>query len=264
MCGNPGRPPAHYDSVLVVAFENRTWNDVGLGFSAPGLSYLHQLATRCSYFPSWDETDPTQNSLTQYIGQVTGARQPETQNDCRPSDRCNTTADNLFRQARQKGLQAVNYVEGATTPCSAAGNAAKHIPALYLWGDGDRAHCAEQVRPLSDLDPGNLPDFAFVTPTQCNDGHDCDNRTVDAWAAAHLQPVLDSAAYRGGRVAVFVWYDEDRPVPNLWIAPTARSGPTTLASAGYAGTLAAWEAMLSLPCLAHACGAPDMRRAANV
>jgi hypothetical protein len=65
-------------------------------------------------------------------------------------------------------------------------------------------------------------------------------------------------------VAVFVWYDEDHPVPNMWIAPTAAAGPNDLAGAGYAGTLAAWESMLDLPCLEHACNARDMRRAAHV
>jgi hypothetical protein len=64
-------------------------------------------------------------------------------------------------------------------------------------------------------------------------------------------------------VAVFIWYDEDHPVPNLWIAPTARSGPASLAGAGYAGTLKAWESMLGLPCLANACTAGDMRATAN-
>jgi hypothetical protein len=227
------------------------------------MPYLHALGTQCAYFTHWDETDPTQNSLTQYVGQVTGARQPGTQNDCSPSTTCSTKADSIFRQARNAGLKAVNYVEGASKPCSAQGNAAKHVPVLYLWGDADRAHCAEQVRPLTDLNPSALPSFAFVTPTLCNDGHDCDNQRVDAWAKGHVQPIIDSAAYRAGKVAIFVWYDEDRPVPNLWVAPTAAPEAKQLAGAGYAGTLAAWESMLGLRCLANACGAPDMRAAAN-
>jgi hypothetical protein len=64
-------------------------------------------------------------------------------------------------------------------------------------------------------------------------------------------------------VAVFIWYDEDHPVPNLWIAPTAKPGSVTAQGAGYAGTLRAWESMLGLPCLADACSAPDMRKYAN-
>ncbi len=260
-CGNAGAAPARYSSVVVFAFENRTWSDVGMGFSH--MPYLHALAVRCAYFRDWTETDTHQSSLTQYVGAVTGARQPGTVNDCSPSARCSTTADNVLRQARRAGLVAVNYVEGASARCSASGNAAKHVPALYLWGADDRAHCDEQVRPYRELDVEHLPAFAFVTPTLCHDGHDCGDAVVDQWARANVQRVLDSAAYRAGTVAVFVWYDEDHPVPNLWIAPTAHGGAHDVAGAGAAGTLAAWESMLALPCLAQACGAPDMRAAAG-
>jgi hypothetical protein len=261
-CSDRMRPPAHYQSIVVFSFENRTWNDVGLGFGA-SMPYLHSLGRQCSWFPDWTETNTDQNSLTQYTGQVTGAFQPGTVNDCSPSTRCSTTADNLFRQARLAGIQAINYVEGATEPCSAHGNAAKHVPALYLWGADDRNHCLKQVRPFSEFNPNQLPAFAFVSPTLCNDGHDCGNNVVDAWAGTHIAPILASAAYRAGKVAVFVWYDEDHPVPNLWITPTARPGSVNVPGAGYAGTLRAWEAMLGLPCLANACSAVDMRGPAN-
>lgn len=244
------------------AFENRTWSDVGLGFGSE-MPYLHQLGQQCAFFPTWDETDPTQNSLTQYIGQITGAREPGTVNDCSPSATCSTTADNLFRQVRVSGRQAVNYVEGPTAPCSADNNAPKHVPALYLWAPDDRAHCQEQVRPLTDFDVHALPAFAFVSPNLCNDGHDCDNGVVDRWAREHVQPVLDSNAYRAGKVAVFIWYDEDRPVPNMWITPTATKGPLDVAGAGAPATLKAWQSMLGLPCLANACTAVDLRTPAN-
>ena len=261
-CGNGTAHPAHYQSVVVFAFENRTWTDVG-GPGFGSMPFLKTNARACAYFTDFTETDTGQNSLTQYVGQVTGARQAGTIDDCSPSATCSTQADNIFRQARHAGLVAINYVEGASAGCSASGNAAKHVPALYLWGADDRAHCDAQVRPLSDLNVDRLPNFAFVTPDLCNDGHDCPNATVDGWARDHIQPIIDSSAYRAGKVAIFVWYDEDHPVPNLWITPSATSGPQTLAGAGAAGTLAAWESMLGLPCLADACSAPDMRAAAN-
>jgi hypothetical protein len=246
----------------VFSFENRTWNDVGLGFG-PQMPYLHQLGQQCAFFRTWTETDRQQNSLTQYVGQITGARQPGTVNDCSPSRTCSTDADSIFRQLRTSRRRAVNFVEGATEPCSAANNAPRHVPALYLWAPQDRAHCADQVRPLDDLDLEHLPAFAFVTPNLCNDGHDCGNGTVDTWARAHIQPVLDSPAYRAGKVAVFVWYDEDTPVPNLWITPTAARGPLDVEGAGAAATLRAWQEMLGLPGLEQACTAPDMRPAAR-
>jgi len=262
VCGNPGPVPKRYRSVVVFAFENRTWSSVGIGFGS-GMPFLHRLGRHCAYFADWTETDTKQNSLTQYVGQLTGASQPGTINDCAPSTSCSTRSDNLFRQARRAGLTAINYVEGATSACSADGNAAKHIPDLYMWGPNDRSHCRDQVRPLSDLNPNRLPSFSFMTPTSCDDGHDCANTTVDRWAKTHIQPILDSVAYRAGNVSVFVWYDEDHPVPNMWITPTSESGARTAKGASYAGTLSAWESMLGLPCLANACTATNMRAAAH-
>jgi hypothetical protein len=248
--------------VVVFSFENRTWPDVGMGFG-PAMPYLNQLGRQCAFFRTWDETDPDQNSLTQYVGQITGAREPGIENDCNPSATCSTTADNLFRQVRVSGRQAVNFVEGATEPCSAENNAPKHVPALYLWAPDDQAHCRQQVQPLSALNAAALPAFAFVTPNLCNDGHDCDNGVVDQWAREHVQPVLDSDAYRAGKVAVFIWYDEDRPVPNMWITPTAATGPLDVTGAGAAATLKAWQSMLGLPCLTNACNAVDLRSPAK-
>lgn len=262
VCGNKQVHPARYQSVVVFAFENRTWSDVG-GPGFLSMPFLRELARQCAYFNDWTETDTNQNSLTQYVGQVTGGRQSGTVNDCSPSASCSTQANNIFRQARRANMTAINYVEGATSECSSEGNASKHIPELYLWGSDDRDHCGAQLQPLQRLNVDALPNFAFVTPNLCNDGHDCGDKTVDDWARAHIQPVLDSAAYRAGNVAVFVWYDEDHPVPNLWITPTATPGAISVQGAGAAGTLAAWDSMLGLPCLANACEAHDMRAAAN-
>jgi len=262
VCGNLGPVPQRYASVVVFAFENRTWNDVGLGFGR-SMPYLHGLGKQCSYFSDWTEADTSQSSLTQYVGQVTGAFQGGTINDCSPSQSCSSTADNIFRQARRAGLTAADYVEGATTGCSAPPREIRIVSPFYLWGADDLAHCNEQVRPYGELDPNALPAFAFVIPTLCHSGHDCADSVVDAWAHQHIQPILDSAAYRAGNVAVFIWYDEDHPVPNLWLTPTARPGAIATPGAGYTGTLRAWESMLGLPCLANACTAPDMRTPAN-
>ena len=264
MCNNGQVAQAQYQKVVVFSFENRTWSSVGgVGFGT-GMPYLRGLAQSCSYFSSWTETNTSQNSLTQYGGQVTGAFQSALVNDCSPSASCSTTADNIFRQARVAGKSAINYVEGASGGCSASGNAAKHVPTLYMWGSDDRTFCSAQTRPYSEFNPNSVPNFAFITPTLCNDGHDCVNSTVDNWARANVQPVLDSAAYQAGQVAVFIWYDEDSPVPNMQIAPTAKPGPFGTSGIGYASTLKAWESMLGFPCLANACTAPDLRSVAGL
>lgn len=253
-CGRTTAPPAKYKHIVVVMNENRTWSTVGgVGFGS--MPYLSSLARQCTTFSSWTETNTTQNSLNQYIGLTSGISNTATVNDCSPSATCRSTDDNIFRQVRRAGGTARNYVEGATTGCSAAGNAAKHVPALYYYGTytdatgthSDHDFCNTEVRPLTELDPNNLPTFAMVTPNLCNDGHDCGNATVDAWDKAFLPKILNSAAYAAGDTFVAVLYDEDHPVPNLLMAPTANAGINNTAGAGHAAMLKTWEEMLGLP-----------------
>lgn len=274
-CGSTAAPPATYDHIVVIVEENRTWNGVGgIGFADPQMPYLGDLGRNCRTFADWVETNTTQNSLNQYIGLASGTSNPNTVDDCTPSPTCRSTDDNIFRQIRRAGGTARSYVEGATTGCSAAGNAAKHVPAMYFYGtytDGSGTHndddfCATEVRPLAEFDVNNLPTFAMIIPDLCNDGHDCVNATVDAWAAKTLQPVLDSASYAAGRTAVMVMYDEDRPVPNLLIAPTASRGISTIGGAGHAAMLRTWEEMLGLPIMGtpQVSGAISLRGPANI
>lgn len=256
VCDSSAAPPSRYQHVVVFAFENRTWSSVGLGFSARDMPYLHALASQCSYFRDWRETDTAQNSLTQYIGMTSGVDNPNTVNDCKPSKSCRSLDDNIFRQVRVAGGSARNYVEGATSGCSAGGNAAKHIPALYYFGNysdatgthNDHDYCNSEVRPYDEFDVNNLPTYAFITPTQCHDGHNCGDADVDAWASTNIQKVLDSATYKAGTVAIFIVYDEDHPVPNLVVAPTSHAGEITLTGVGsHAALLKTVEAMLGLP-----------------
>jgi hypothetical protein len=270
VCGAQTAPPATYQHVVVFAFENRTWSSVGPGFSPGSMPYLHSLAAQCSYFSDWTETDSGQDSLTQYIGATSGVDNPSTVADCAPSASCRSTDDNIFRQVRVAGGTARSYVEGATAGCSAVGNSVKHIPALYYFGTytdatgnhSDHDFCDAEVRPYAELDVGKLPTFAFVIPTPCNDGHDCDDGAVNAWAASNVQKVLDSAAYRAGTVAVFIWYDESNPTPNLQIAPTSHRGAIAQTGvATHAALLKTIVGLLGLPAMnqGQLPGAADLR-----
>jgi hypothetical protein len=211
------------------------------------MPFLHGLATKCSYYQDWAETNAAQNSLNQYIGLTSGVANTSTINDCNPSPTCQSTDDNIFRQVRKAGQSARNYVDGATESCSADGNAAKHVPALYYQGGDDASHCATEVRPLSVLDADNLPTFALITPDLCHDGHDCSDKVVDTWARGLVSEILDGASYKAGKTLVVLTYDEDQPVPNLIIAPTAHKGMITSMVGSHADLLKTFEQVLGLP-----------------
>jgi hypothetical protein len=261
VCGNAGTPKLH-QKVVVFSFENRTWSGVG-GTQFQSIPYFNGLAKQCSTFSNDTEPDTGQNSATQYVGQWQGSTANTVRNDCQPSGSCQSTADNIGRQVRAAGKTVRSYVEGASSTCSAGGNAAKHIPALYFRAPGDAAACNAEVRPYSQFNPNSLADFSFITPTLCNDGHDCGNSTVSTWAAKNVQPVLDSADYKAGNVTVFIWWDEDFPVPNMQIGLHAKAGVKNTAI-DYGSTLRAWETMLNVPLLAHAANAVDLRPLAGI
>ncbi|HEY3832264.1 MAG TPA: hypothetical protein VGO03_08225 [Acidimicrobiia bacterium] len=263
VCGSSAPPPAHYAHVVVIMEENRRWPDVGgPGFNA--MPYLHSLTRSCAYYTQWNETNAAQSSLTQYIGITSGVDNPATVNDCSPSVSCRSTDDNIFRQVRASHGAARAFVEGATSGCSAAGNAVKHVPALYYFGNDDRSFCDMEVRPLTELDVDHLPTFAMITPNLCDDGHDCGNSNVDSWLSVHLAAILRGADYRAGTTAVFVCYDEDRPVPNLVVAPTARPGPISSMVASHSAALHTWEEMLGVPVLPSVQQVASLRDSAHV
>jgi Phosphoesterase family. len=248
--------------VVVFAFENRTWSGVG-GTKFQSVPYFNALAKYCPTFANFTEPSTSQNSATQYVGTWTGSTANTVRDDCSPSSSCDSLQNNIARQARNAGLTPRSYVEGTTATCSASGNAVKHIPALYFLSSTDRAHCKAEVLPYSSFDPNRLADFSFITPTQCNDGHDCSNNTVSTWAATNVQRVLNSRAYKTGQVTVFIWYDEDRPVPNMQLGIHATAGVRTTAI-DYGSVLRAWEDMLGLPHLARAANAVNMRPLAKI
>lgn len=236
-------PTPNIKHIVVISEENRTWSGVGAGFSS--MPYLK--STGGMYLPSWTETNTSENSLTQYIGVTSGQNNPGgIKSDCSPSATCRTTVDNIFRQVRAKGGTARSYVEGATAGCSAGGNAAKHIPAMYYYGGTDHNFCASEVRPLTEFNADNLPTFAFITPNLCNDGHDCSNTTVDNWLKVIMPKIMSSAAYKNGEVLINVFYDEDKPVPNLTLFQGIKAGSNPAAGT-HNRLLATWEDLLQLP-----------------
>jgi hypothetical protein len=268
VCATTSSHPA-ISHVVVFSNENKTWSDVG-GTQFQSMPYLNSLAKQCRTYANWTETDTSQNSASQYVGATTGVKQASgTDNnvlsDCNPDiTSCRSLTDNIFRQVRASGGTVRSYVEGATTGCSASGNAAKHVPALYMMGGSDQSYCSTEVRPLSEFDPNALPTFSFITPTLCNDMHDCGVSTGDAWLKAQLQPVLDSAAYKSGSVLVEVWFDEDHPVPNMLLNPAIPAGVDTTTAATHFGALRLWEDLLGLPHLPDAAGAVDLRPSLNL
>jgi hypothetical protein len=261
-CGSDAAPPPKYDHIVVIMLENRTWNQVGgLGFGA--MPHLQNYARQCTYYLNWIETNPDEDSLTQYIGLTSGIDNPETVDNCPPSPTCQSTADNIFRQVRESGGITRSYVEGATSGCEGATHRA-NVPAMYYYGGKDHSYCTTEVRPLTEMNPDKLPTFAMITPSRCDNGHDCGLDIVDAWVKVELFRLINGESYRAGKTAIFVLYDEDRPAPNLIIAPTSHKGLLRKPIASHSEALHTFEEMLGLPFLPSVKDVISLRPSANL
>ncbi|HZC24022.1 MAG TPA: alkaline phosphatase family protein [Candidatus Binatia bacterium] len=138
----------------------------------------------------------------------------------------------------------------------------------------------------SDLGSGNVPNFSFIAPNQCNDQHGRSNGTAfcafdpnDNGTQAGLNPALiqlgdqavqkivqsihASPAWQKGRAAIIVVWDENdysvQPIINQVVTIVDTNyGPHRRQSATYYthfSLLRSIEGGLGLPCLNHACDA---------
>ena len=159
----------------------------------------------------------------------------------------------LADQLSAKGLTWKGYMEDMGTPCRHPAlntqdttqaatpteqYAARHNPFVYFHSIIDSPACAQNVVDLKNM-AGDLtrqattPNFTFVTPDLCSDGHDApciDGRpgglkSIDAFLATWVPRILNSPAYKKDGL-LLVTFDEaevnndataccgERPGPN--------------------------------------------------
>jgi hypothetical protein len=142
-----------------------------------------------------------------------------------------TVADQL----EANGLTWKGYMEDMGTPCrhpaintqdstqsARVGDqyAVRHNPFMYFHSIIDRPSCVQNDVPLDRL-PADLasasstPNFSFITPNLCNDGHDapCVDgspgglKSADAWLQQWIPKITSSAAFKADGMLV-VTFDE--------------------------------------------------------
>ena len=246
----PGRWPARI-SVVVFAFENRRGATSAARVRSRDAVPARARAT-CAVLRRLDRSTTPQSSLTQYVRQVTGRGSRAGRATARRRRLCSTTADNLFRQARRRAGEP-STTSRVRRRARRERNDATTFPRFYLWGADDRAHCTSRCARSRVSTSTHLPPFAFITPTYCNDGHDCPNARGRRVGHGHVQPVLDSPAVPSGeRRGVHL---VRRGPPGAEHVDHADRGGRRARHHGcrVRGHAEAWESMLGLPCLADVC-----------
>jgi hypothetical protein len=131
--------------------------------------------------------------------------------------------------------------------------ALKHNPFAYYGGA-----CPENVVSLDALDAdltGDTPNFVWVTPGLCHDGHDCPLTQVGPWLENLVSRIIASAAWRD-RGVLFIAWDEGAGdgsdiVPLIIAAPDLASQRIDAAHDHYS-LLATIEDLYGLPRLGAA------------
>jgi len=163
-----------------------------------------------------------------------------------------TVADQLT----ERGLTWKGYMEDIPSPCflgaSGTGDyARRHNPFVFFSSLIDSGQCGVNDVPLTDLpadlaDPNHTPNFAFITPNSCNDGHSaCTPSTppappvsssdqqlhqIDAFLQVWVPQILASPAFQrdGLLVVTFDEADDSASCCNQQPGPAELTQPTAL------------------------------------
>jgi hypothetical protein len=277
--GVEGVPSLHH--VFIVVLENENFNATwGSGSPAVYLNSLKQFGTLATNY--WGTSHV---SADNYIAMTSGQTPTPLFNaDCLNWETCFATEQvlggtSIADQVDASGRSWKAYMDGAATPCQhpaatavtdpyQTGYATRHDPFVYyppvvdhgapattLLSTADSAYCKTHVVPYrqsalaADLSSTSAPNYVFITPDTCHDGHDnpCavpgdgplgGLRGADAWLQANIPTILTSAAFKDRGVLLIT--SDEGAVDATTLSGCCATGipPVGLDSGGKVGLLA--------------------------
>ncbi len=223
--------------VFVYVMENTSFNDIVGNKDAP---YLNSLVKK--YALATDYTATGHASLDNYLAMTSGQMpNPATSADCffYGTPLCIQDVPNIADQLEAKKLSWKGYMDSMPTPCahteentveeSQTGYSPRHNPFVYYRSImGNPARCKAHVVPLTDLwrdqKAGRVPNYAFVTPDTCHDGHDsgasCKDgggvHEADLFASRTIPRIMADKSFKDGGLIVLTFdeggvADDDTP-----------------------------------------------------
>jgi phospholipase C len=291
---NPGNPhanqvPANLTAtgikhVIVIMEENQPYSSIAGSSQAP---YENQLAASYALMSNYYAV--AHPSLPNYLA-ITGGSTFGITADCNPSV-CSITQANIVNLLNAKGLSWKGYFESMTQPCSTAETKLydpDHNPFVYYTQiSGNPTYCNTHVVSyedpangfLYDLNHNSLPNFSFIVPNQCDDGHDtsldnpsCSNpngvNAADSWLATLVPKIIGSPYFFS--TIIFIVYDEATPYssPNhvfcLLVSPVAKEGYISTVRYNHYSLLSTIEAIFSTGSLGRMDVTPPMVDGLNI
>ncbi|HEU0130848.1 MAG TPA: alkaline phosphatase family protein [Mycobacteriales bacterium] len=232
----PAPPPVK--RVFVYVLENASYADV---LGNPKAPYLNALAKQYALATNYTATG--HESLGNYISMTSGQPpNPATATDCLvyATALCVQDVANVADQLEAAHHTWRGYMDGMPRPCAHPaenapdGNqghyATRHNPFVYYRSIvGDQKRCASHVVALDQLwrdqKAGKVPEFAYVVPDLCHDGHDSGASCsaggglaeADAFARRTIPRILADRSFRDGGLLVLTFdegatVDDDAPL----------------------------------------------------
>jgi len=180
------------------------------------------------------------------------------------SNNCTNSAwnsENIIDRIVGGGLTWKAYMEGMPSNCygSDSGNyAVRHNPFVYYSDIANNATRCNQVVPagtagsalVSDLaSTSTASNYMWFTPDTCNDMHDCDVPTGDAYLSVLVPLILASNVFLTERAALLLTFDEGygEPIYTVWAGPVVKTAYTSSTAYDHFSVLSTIESNWNLP-----------------
>ncbi len=210
-------PGISFSHVFIIVMENE---EVGAIFGNSSAPYVNRLAAQ--YASARQYFAVSHPSLPNYLALTAGTPRPLDGTDCPVSTSCHVagTNTNIADEIEASGRSWAAYMESMPAPCTphdAGTYAVRHNPFVYFDDirTGANNRCATHDVPYDAtqfrnmLQADSVPNYVWITPNLCNDGHDaCGGDPVahsDTWLSQNVPPILASPAFQQGGVLFITW-----------------------------------------------------------
>jgi phosphatidylinositol-3-phosphatase len=208
--GSSAVPSKAFAHIYLLLLENHEFNTIVGSDDAP---YINGLLAKYGQVTQMHAV--AHPSEPNYIALVSGSTQ-----GVRDDGVYNLSAPSLFDQIEAAGRTWHVYAQGFPGACSAVAStdevadgpgkagdyARKHNPAISFTSISENPSRCANITGLAGFDPA-AADFEMIVPNQINDMHSASVGTGDAFLAAFLPTILDSAAFAEGSLLI-VTFDE--------------------------------------------------------
>lgn len=198
-----------FDHIVIITFENKDFNKI---IGNPYMPTFNMYARNYSLLTKFYAV--THPSLPNYLAMIGGDTFDVT-SDCKD---CFIKAPSLPDLIEASGRTWKTYQEDMQNPCGLGNQdqneyVQKHNPFVYFDAIRlNKERCQKSVVPLNqlqtDIQAGILPNFMFITPSMCNNAHNCKLMITDAWIANLLDQLIPALEEQSQKYLIILNWDE--------------------------------------------------------